>query len=178
MGCYGLSLSSRLPHHRGTDQPAQLVTDLRLTWASTLQAGAISRLVSGTGSLRDAEGLAEDLTRAGLLTREVSVAPHTYGQAWRSVVVLANAKLMTQLEAPDLVVDVAIGIYGEGRPTVTGTSSMLADNSPDTAIKINHAGVYIHTVLTVDAPPTQSNVQAIVAQFEALRAREADLKAS
>ncbi|QLG10989.1 hypothetical protein HLB42_09550 [Deinococcus sp. D7000] len=135
-----------------------LVTDIRLIWARTLQAGAVYSLVSETGSLRDAVRTDEDLAKAGPLTREVPVAPHTYGQAWRSVAVPANAELFRQLEAPDVIVDVAIGVYGDsgpaGTPTVTGESAMLADNSPNTAVEIQApAGVLGLTYrLTLDYP--------------------------
>ena len=117
-----------------------LVTDIRLIWARTLQAGAVYSLVSETSSIRDAVRTDEDLARAGPLTRTVSVASHTYGQAWRSVAVPANAELFRQLEAPTVVVDVSASIYSDsssaGTPTVTGESAMLADNSPETAIEI------------------------------------------
>ncbi|OLV20110.1 hypothetical protein [Deinococcus marmoris] len=137
-----------------------LVTDVRLIWARTLQAGAVYSLLSSTGNLRDATRYAEDLARAGPLTREVPVAPHTYGQAWRSVAVPANAELFQPLEAPTVGVSVATALYPDGvppgTPSVTGDSPLLADGKPDTAIEISAppGALAVTYSLTLDYPDT------------------------
>lgn len=118
-----------------------LVTDIRLIWARTLQAGAVSTLLNESANPREFIKTAEDLSKAGPLTREVAVAPRIYGQAWRSVAVPANAELFKGIEATTLTVNITTAIYAEGttpgQPTVTGESEFLSDGQADTAVEIS-----------------------------------------
>ncbi|CAM4237333.1 hypothetical protein [Deinococcus marmoris] len=148
-----------------------LVTDVRLIWARTLQAGAVSSLLNTAANPRDFVEVAENLSKAGPLTREVSVAPRTYGQAWRSVGVPANAELFVGVEATTVTVSIAVAIYADGttpeQPTVTGDSAVLSDGLPGTAIEISAppgaAGlVYSLELDHLDSAPLPDGVALIV----------------
>ncbi|GGM39927.1 hypothetical protein GCM10008956_15450 [Deinococcus arenae] len=143
-----------------------LVTDVRVVFAQTLAAQGLENAADGTGNRRY-----QDVKSP--LTYPISVAPRTFGEAWRGLPLPVDVSLFQRLPASNAQA-FATGFIRQGAPnppnitpTVTGNWSALWDGDALSAVTIGPppdvtVSSYTVQLLFSDATPLPDGWEAKV----------------